>query len=93
MHASAPFNFSSTSGVYVLKSFMTITSTFGSLEISSGSGLRVSAMIDVIEGFCRHWWRTSSPIKPVTPVRMYFMFAKVVVARLMRDEDMFCETV
>ncbi len=57
-----------------MKSSMIISSILGSLVMLSGRGRRVSAMMDVIFGSSRHWARTSLPMKPVTPVRMTFMF-------------------
>lgn len=42
--------------------------------VVGGSGPRVNAMMDVIEGLMRAWVRTSEPMKPVLPRRMSFMF-------------------
>ena len=35
--------------------------------------------MEVIAGFLQHWVRTSLPMKPVTPVRMTFIFASLQV--------------
>lgn len=48
----------------------------------SGSGLRESAMMDVMVGFARACIRTSVPMKPLEPLRMSFMSVVVDGAKL-----------
>lgn len=35
--------------------------------------------MEVIAGLAQHWVKTSLPMKPVTPVRMTFIFASLQV--------------
>jgi hypothetical protein len=73
MQASAPDNWERTDGLYVKKSSMRTTFSFGLEAKVGGNGFRESAMMDVIEGCERVWVRTSWPMKPVVPVRMTFI--------------------
>ena len=58
----------------MLKSCLIITLSFGLDVIGDGRGRRVSAIMEVMEGFWSAWWRISEPMKPVLPVSMNFIF-------------------